>query len=134
MLGLYRIFSVIYLKIEKLFICSYEYSSKLPNITTMTNILEIKKDLTDKLFVVDMLINSNLDDNEPVDENMLTITWDRINILMDMKKDLSDNIFLEYTKSPRSLFTHVDNIRYVYNQDNKMVPTWYRKKYGHKFN
>lgn len=60
-------------------------------------------------------------------------TQDRIQIIDEMKRDLSDENFSEYTRSLKSLFTHVNNINYVYKKENLKCPQWYSDKYGHLF-
>ena len=55
---------------------------------------------------------------------------DQIVILNNMKED---RISLRDIPSLRSLFHHVDNVRYIYHSYGKEVPVWYREKYQHLF-
>lgn len=107
--------------------------SKIISINHMesTDINKIKEELINKLAIIDLIMKADIDYNSNNDENILINTWDRINILIDMKQDLSK--FNWYSTHLESLFFHVDNIRFAYAEEKMQVPTWFRKKYSHKF-
>lgn len=96
-------------------------------------LLKIKDDLEAKLLAVNTILNANIDVYGDNGENAVTNTWDKINILVDMKKDLSEKSYKKYSEHLLSLFHHADNINFIYQDEKKQVPTWYRKKYSHKF-
>jgi len=58
---------------------------------------------------------------------------DQINILECMKKELPEDLYNSYTNRLRSLFWHVDNIRYVYKQAQLIPPAWFCERYGNLF-
>ena len=61
--------------------------------------------------------------------NALMNVKDRIKILTDMKQKFSEKQFSVHTKYIGSLFYHVDNIRYVYEQEGLICPKWFQNKY-----
>ena len=63
-------------------------------------------------------------------ETGLFLVADQIRILEHM---MTTNIPIHKVPSLGSLFTHVDNIRYIYDNDGAALPEWYRDKYGHLF-
>ena len=63
----------------------------------------------------------------------LTDIIDSKNILDNMKKNLSSEEFIKASKNLESLFWHVDNIRYTYDECKSECPEWFSKKYGHLF-
>ncbi len=50
-----------------------------------------------------------------------------------MKKNLSSEEFSKVSENLKSLFWHVDNIRYTYDECISECPEWFFKKYGHLF-
>lgn len=58
---------------------------------------------------------------------------DRINILEHMEKNFSKTQLSKITKRGIGLmFYHVDNIRYVYEEEGVKCPRWFVKKYESK--
>ena len=70
--------------------------------------------------------NFDLDDNNGcrvIDQN------DRMKILDDMCKCMTEKDFSKYTKQLEGLFWHYSNILYVYNSSDIKCPTWFIEKY-----
>jgi hypothetical protein len=63
-------------------------------------------------------------------ETALTDPDDQIKILEEMERD---DVRPKYAMNVESLFYHVDNIRFVYNEKNKTLPKWYEQKYQAHF-
>ena len=62
--------------------------------------------------------------------NALMNVKDRIDILADMKAKFLPARFNYRTRDIASLFYHVDNIRYAYQEENLECPQWFTKKYA----
>lgn len=64
----------------------------------------------------------------------LTDIDDKARILNDMKLRFRKKLFLHQVENINSLFYHVDNIRYIYAQENIECPKWYVDKYHENLN
>ena len=82
---------------------------------------------------IDKINKSDLFDGDDNNGNALLDINDRINILADMKEKFDLKQFNFRTKDIGSLFYHVDNIRYVYEEEGLKCPKWFSKKYSKKF-
>ena len=90
------------------------------------------QDLKDKLEILESQ-QDNLDSSEngfdtSYNGNSLTSHADQYRITQDIVRDLGAEEKLDY-----SIFSHVDNVRFVYAQANKVCPKWFSDKYGHLF-
>lgn len=59
----------------------------------------------------------------------LTSTHDQVRIIQDMKEN---NVDLHGVTNLGALFHHVDNVRLLYQEQDKDIPDWYSEKYKSK--
>ena len=83
----------------------------------------------------DFLLEYPLIEGSPYfNEFSLTDINDRIRIVDDINKDICNGSWdKKYGDTIYSIFYHVDNVRYIYENSGVECPQWYKNKYGNLF-